>query len=136
MRSVQNVVAYPSLTYVSMRGVNKILERWYWEKRYMKWWNTHWRVGVRVLDVNWLEKISMWLVLFQISRKIFFTSMQDIVIGLCGWIKNLECVRRLFPLAQLYQLLICWELHIATSKWDTILVLQLHSDCYFCSYNI
>ena len=27
MRSVQNVVAYPSLTHVSMRGANKILGR-------------------------------------------------------------------------------------------------------------
>ena len=27
MRSVQNLVAYPSLTHVSMRGVNNILDR-------------------------------------------------------------------------------------------------------------
>ena len=55
--------------------------------------------------MNWLQNKLVWLVLFQISRQIFSTSMQDIVTGLSGWINNLECVRRLFPLALLYQLL-------------------------------
>ena len=49
-----------------------------------------------------VEKILVWLVLFQISRQIFFTSMQDIVTSLSSWINNLEFVRRFFPLTLIY----------------------------------
>ena len=35
-------------------------------------------------------------------KKNISKSMQGIVIALSGWINNLECVRRLFPLALLY----------------------------------
>jgi hypothetical protein len=78
----------------------------------------------------------VWLVLFQISRQIFSTSMQGIVTGLSGWISNLERVRRLFHWHYYISCWLCRELHIAAPKWDTISVLQLHSNCYFCPHNI
>ena len=51
------------------------------------------------------KEISVAYFILDFKINIFYLSMQCMVIGLSGWIKFLECVRRLFPLALLYPLL-------------------------------